>query len=100
MLKKIIDKIKYFYAEKRKLFIIILSSWFVFIILIGVIIGVNKKPDIVPLMPEEENAMISNDIIKNDDKKIIEGEMLSTKNNLSFEELERSRNYVESRKNK
>ena len=100
MLKKIIDKIKYFYAEKRKLFIIILSSWFVFIILIGVIIGVNKKPDIVPLTPEEENAMISNDIIKNDDKKIIEGEMLSTKNNLSFEELKRSRNYVESRKNK
>ena len=100
MLKKIIDKIKYFYAEKRKLFIIILSSWFVFIILIGVIIGVNKKPDIVPLTPEEENAMISNDIIKNDNKKIIEGEMLSTKNNLSFEELERSRNYVESRKNK
>ena len=100
MLKKIIDKIKYFYAEKRKLFIIILSSWFVFIILIGVIIGVNKKPDIVPLTPEEENAMISNDIIKNDDKKIIEGEMLSTKNNLSFEELESSRNYVESRKNK
>ncbi|WP_157146613.1 hypothetical protein [Brachyspira pilosicoli] len=100
MLKKIIDKIKYFYAEKRKLFIIILSSWFVFIILIGVVIGVNKKPDIVPLTPEEENAMISNDIIKNDDKKIIEGEMLSTKNNLSFEELERSRNYVESRKNK
>ena len=100
MLKKIIDKIKYLYAEKRKLFIIILSSWFVFIILIGVIIGVNKKPDIVPLTPEEENAMISNDIIKNDDKKIIEGEMLSTKNNLSFEELERSRNYVESRKNK
>ncbi|WP_157148231.1 hypothetical protein [Brachyspira pilosicoli] len=100
MLKKIIDKIKYFYAEKRKLFIIILSSWFVFIILIGVIIGVNKKPDIVPLTPEEENAMISNDIIKNDDKKIIEGEMLSTKNNLSFEELEGSRNYVESRKNK
>lgn len=100
MLKKIIDKIKYFYAEKRKLFIIILSSWFVFIILIGVIIGINKKPDIVPLTPEEENAMISNDIIKNDDKKIIEGEMLSTKNNLSFEELERSRNYVESRKNK
>lgn len=100
MLKKIIDKIKYFYAEKRKLFIIILSSWFVFIILIGVIIGVNKKPDIVPLTPEEENAMISNDIIKNYDKKIIEGEMLSTKNNLSFEELERSRNYVESRKNK
>ena len=100
MLKKIIDKIKYFYAEKRKLFIMILSSWFVFIILIGVIIGVNKKPDIVPLTPEEENAMISNDIIKNDDKKIIEGEMLSTKNNLSFEELERSRNYVESRKNK
>lgn len=100
MLKKIIDKIKYFYAEKRKLFIIILSSWFVFIILIGVIIGVNKKPGIVPLTPEEENAMISNDIIKNDDKKIIEGEMLSTKNNLSFEELERSRNYVESRKNK
>ena len=100
MLKKIIDKLKYFYAEKRKLFIIILSSWFVFIILIGVIIGVNKKPDIVPLTPEEENAMISNDIIKNDDKTIIEGEMLSTKNNLSFEELERSRNYVESRKNK
>ena len=100
MLKKIINRIKYFYAEKRKLFIIILSSWFVFIILIGVIIGVNKKPDIVPLTPEEENAMISNDIIKNDDKKIIEGEMLSTKNNLSFEELERSRNYVESRKNK
>ncbi|MEI0532139.1 hypothetical protein R4I97_11325 [Brachyspira pilosicoli] len=100
MSKKIIDKIKYFYAEKRKLFIIILSSWFVFIVLIGVIIGLNKEPDIVPLTPEEENAMISNDIIKNDDKKIIEGEMLSTKNNLSFEELERSRNYVESRKNK
>ncbi|WP_157150367.1 hypothetical protein [Brachyspira sp. SAP_772] len=100
MLKKIIDKIKYFYAEKRKLFIIILSSWFVFIVLIGVIIGLNQKPDVVPLTPEEENAMISNDIIKNDDKKVMEGEILSTKNNLSFEELERSRNYVESRKNK
>lgn len=100
MLKKIIDKIKYFYAEKRKLFIIILSSWFVFIIVIGIVIGLNRKPDIVPLTPEEENAMISNDIIRNDDKKVMEGEMLSTKNNLSFEELERSRNYVESRKNK
>ena len=81
MLKKVIDKIKYFYMQRRKLFIIILSSWFVFIILIGVIIGLTKKPDIVPLTPEEENV-------------------LSTKNNLSFEELERSRNYVESRKNK
>ena len=100
MSKKIVDKIKYFYSEKRKLFIIILSSWFVFIVLIGVIIGLNREPDIVPLTPEEENAMISNDIIKDDDKKIMEGEMLSTKNNLSFEELERSRNYVESRKNK
>ncbi|TXJ47443.1 hypothetical protein [Brachyspira pilosicoli] len=100
MLKKIINRIKYFYAEKRKLFIIILSSWFVFIIVIGIILGLNQKPDIVPLTPEEENAMISNEIIRNDDKKVIEGEMLSTKNNLSFEELERSRNYVESRKNK
>lgn len=100
MLKKIIDKIKYFYAEKKKLFIIILSSWFVFIIVVGIVIGLNKKPDIVPLTPEEENAMISNEIIRNDDKRIMEGEMLSTKNNLSFEELERSRNYVESRKNK
>ena len=100
MLKKIINRIKYFYAEKRKLFIIILSSWFVFIIVIGIVLGLNQKPDIVPLTPEEENAMISNDIIKNDDKKVMEGEMLSTKNNLSFEELERSRNYVESRKNK
>ena len=100
MLKKIINRIKYFYAEKRKLFIIILSSWFVFIIVIGIVLGLNQKPDIVPLTPEEENAMISNDIIKDDDKKIMEGEMLSTKNNLSFEELERSRNYVESRKNK
>ena len=100
MLKKIINRIKYFYAEKRKLFIIILSSWFVFIIVIGIILCLNQKPDIVPLTPEEENAMISNEIIRNDDKKVIEGEMLSTKNNLSFEELERSRNYVESRKNK
>ena len=57
MLKKIIDKIKYFYREKRKLFIIILSSWFVFIIVIGVIIGMTRKPDIVPLTPEEENIM-------------------------------------------
>ena len=100
MLTTIIDKIKYFYGERRKLFILILSSWFLFIVLIGVIIGLTKKPDVVPLTPEEENAMILNDVIKNDDKKIIEGEMLSTKNNLSFEELERSRNYVESRKNK
>ena len=100
MLKKIINRIKYFYAEKRKLFIIILSSWFVFIIVIGIVLGLNQKPDIVPLTPEEENAMISNEIIRNDDKKVIEGEMLSTKNNLSFEELKRSRNYVESRKNK
>ncbi|MEI0580282.1 hypothetical protein [Brachyspira pilosicoli] len=100
MLTTIIDKIKYFYRERRKLFILILSSWFLFIVLIGVIIGLTKKPDVVPLTPEEENAMILNDVIKNDDKKIIEGEMLSTKNNLSFEELERSRNYVESRKNK
>ncbi|MEI0565956.1 hypothetical protein [Brachyspira pulli] len=60
-------------------------------------IGSCTKPKVVPLTPEEENSKAIN-IIEEDDEKVLKGEMLSTKNNLNFEELRYSRNYVESRK--
>ncbi|MEI0670862.1 hypothetical protein [Brachyspira pulli] len=60
-------------------------------------IGSCTKPKVIPLTPEEENSKAIN-IIEEDDEKVLKGEMLSTKNNLNFEELRYSRNYVESRK--
>ena len=64
---------------------------------LGVLIGSCSKPKVIPLTPEEENSKAINNM-KEDEEKIIKGEMLSTKDNLTFEELEYSRNYTENRK--
>ncbi|MDO7021610.1 hypothetical protein Q5M86_12595 [Brachyspira innocens] len=71
--------------------------WLLLTILLGILIGSCSKPKVIPLTPEEENSKAIN-IIKEDEEKILKGEMLSTKNNLDFDELKYSRNYTESRK--
>ncbi|WP_300370406.1 hypothetical protein [Brachyspira sp.] len=92
-----IEKVKNFYKTKKILFFIILSAWLLLVVIFGVLIGFNSKPDVIPLTPEEENSKALNSM-KEDEEKILKGEMLSTKENLSFEELDYSRNFVESRR--
>lgn len=92
LIKSIIEKLK---IKKLYLFAIIIT-WLILTILIGVFIGLNSKPNIMPLSPEEENARIINSL-KHDEEKILKGDMLSTKNNLNFDELEYSRNFIKSR---
>lgn len=90
-------KVKDFYKTKKILFFIILFIWLLLTVLFGVLIGLNSSPNTIPLTPEEENSKAHN-IIKEDEEKILKGEMLSTKENLSFDDLEYSRNFIESRK--
>ena len=92
-----IEKIKNFYNTRRTLFFLIIIVWLLFAVGLGAIIGSCSKPKIIPLTPEEENSKVIN-TMKEDEEKIIKGEMLSTENNLTFEELEYSRNYTENRK--
>ncbi|WP_297208537.1 hypothetical protein [uncultured Brachyspira sp.] len=92
-----VEKIKNFYNTKKKLFFLIIILWLLLTIGIGVLIGSCSKPKVIPLTPEEENSKAVNNM-KEDEEKIIKGEMLSTKNNLDFDELEYSRNYTENRK--
>lgn len=93
------NKIKDFYNSKKKIVYIVVSSWFIFVVFIGVLIGLFSKPKLIGLSPEEENAR-SMKIIKGDDEKIYSGKILSTKNNLDFQSLEYSRNYIKSRNTK
>lgn len=90
------EEIRVFIKTKKRLVYIALASWFLFVILLGVIIGIFSRPKVIPLSPEEENARSIN-IIKGDEENIYSGKMLSTKNNLDFKSLEYSRNYVKSR---
>ena len=92
-----IEKIKNFYNTRRTLFFLIIIVWLLFAVGLGAIIGSCSKTKIIPLTPEEENSKVIN-TMKEDEEKIIKGEMLSTENNLTFEELEYSRNYTENRK--
>ena len=92
-----LEKVKDFYKTKKIFFFIIIFLWLLLTVLMGIIIGSCSTPKVIPLTPEEENSKAVN-IIKEDEEKILKGEMLSTKNNLSFEDLKYSRNYVESRK--
>ncbi|MDO6994362.1 hypothetical protein Q5M87_10115 [Brachyspira innocens] len=92
-----LDKVKDFYKTKKILFFAIIFVWLLLTILLGILIGSCSKPKVIPLTPEEENSKAIN-IIKEDEEKILKGEMLSTKNNLDFDELKYSRNYTESRK--
>lgn len=93
----IFEKVKNFYKSKKILFFIIVCAWLLLTILIGILIGLNSKPNVIHLTPEEENSKSVN-IMKEDEEKILKGEMLSTKENLSLEDLEYSRNFTESRK--
>ena len=93
-----LEKVKDFYKTKKILFFAIIFVWLLLTILLGIWIGSCSKPKVIPLTPEEENSKAIN-IIKEDEEKILKGEMLSTKNNLDFDELKYSRNYTESRKN-
>ncbi|PCG20807.1 hypothetical protein [Brachyspira sp. G79] len=93
-----LEKVKDFYKTKKILFFAIIFIWLLLTILSGILIGSCSKPKVIPLTPEEENSKAIN-IIKEDEEKILKGEMLSTKNNLDFDELKYSRNYTESRKN-
>lgn len=93
-----LEKVKDFYKTKKILFFAIIFVWLLLTILLGILIGSCSKPKVIPLTPEEENSKAIN-IIKEDEEKILKGEMLSTKNNLDFDELKYSRNYTESRKN-
>ncbi|WP_020003861.1 hypothetical protein [Brachyspira innocens] len=92
-----LEKVKDFYKTKKILFFVIIFIWLLLTILLGILIGSCTKPKVIPLTPEEENSKAIN-IIKEDEEKILKGEMLSTKNNLDFDELKYSRNYTESRK--
>ncbi|MEI0604313.1 hypothetical protein R4K55_08835 [Brachyspira alvinipulli] len=92
-----VEKIKNFYNTKKKLFFLIIILWLLLTVSLGVLIGSCSKPKVIPLTPEEENSKAINNM-KEDEEKIIKGEMLSTKDNLTFEELEYSRNYTENRK--
>ncbi|WP_300757066.1 hypothetical protein [uncultured Brachyspira sp.] len=92
-----LEKVKDFYKTKKILFFAIIFVWLLLTILLGILIGSCTKPKVIPLTPEEENSKAIN-IIKEDEEKILKGEMLSTKNNLDFDELKYSRNYTESRK--
>lgn len=92
-----LEKVKDFYKTKKILFFAIIFVWLLLTILLGILIGSCSKPKVIPLTPEEENSKAIN-IIKEDEEKILKGEMLSTKNNLDFDELKYSRNYTESRK--
>ncbi|WP_304332765.1 hypothetical protein [Brachyspira innocens] len=92
-----LEKVKDFYKTKKILFFVIIFVWLLLTILLGILIGSCTKPKVIPLTPEEENSKAIN-IIKEDEEKILKGEMLSTKNNLDFDELKYSRNYTESRK--
>lgn len=90
-----IDKIKNFYETKKALFFtVIISVWLLLTIIIGILIGLYGKSRVVHLSPEEENSRaIAN--MKEDEEKIIKGEMLSTKENLDIEQMEYSKKYVE-----
>lgn len=92
-----LEKVKDFYNTKKILFFAIIFLWLLLTVGVGILIGSCSKPKVIPLTPEEENSKAMN-IMEEDDEKVLKGEMLSTKNNLNFEELRYSRNYVESRK--
>ena len=97
---KIKDFFKNLYETKRVLFLTtIISAWFVLTVLIGILIGFRSKSKVVHLSPEEENSRAVA-AMKEDEEKIIKGEMLSTRNNLDMEQIEYSKNYAKIQKTK
>ena len=100
MIGKIKDFFKNLYETKRVLFLTtIISAWLVLTVLIGILIGFRGKSKVVHLSPEEENSRAVA-TMKEDEEKIIKGEMLSTKNNLDMEQIEYSKNYAKIQKTK
>lgn len=95
-----IDKLRNFYKTKKALFFTsIISVWLILTMVIGILIGLYGKSRVVHLSPEEENSRaIAN--MKEDEEKIIKGEMMSTKENLDIEQMEYSKKYVENKKQK
>lgn len=91
-----VEKVKQFYKTRNILFFIIIFVWLLITTFSGILIASCSKPKVIHLSPEEENSKAVN-IMKEDEEKIIKGEMLSTKENLSFEDLEYSRNFVKNR---
>lgn len=66
----IIEKVKDLYKTKRILFFAIILAWLIFIIFIGILIGLYGNSKVVYLSPEEENARaIAN--MEEDEEKII-----------------------------
>lgn len=94
----IIEKIKTFYERKKALFFAaVISAWLILTIITGILIGLYGKSRVVHLSPEEENSRaIAN--MKEDEEKIIKGEMMSTKENLDMEQIEYSKKYIENKK--
>ena len=86
-------KYRHYYKYKR-IAIIIVSVWFTIIVTFGVISGFMNRPKPIIISPEDENAMAV-DKIESNKRKIESGEMLSTKNNMSFFEIQQSKNYTE-----
>lgn len=88
-----IDKYRHYYKYKR-IAIIIISVWFISTIILGIIFGFRNRAKAIVISPEYENDMIMNKIEANKSK-IGSGVMLSTKDNLSFFEIQQSKNYLE-----
>jgi len=97
MIKKYIlntvDKYRHYYKYKR-IAIIIISVWFISTIILGVIFGFHNRSKAIIISPEYENDMAM-DKIESNKSKIESGEMLSTKDNLSFFQIQQSKNYLE-----
>lgn len=88
------------YLKKYKLIVVIVTvGWLVLSITIGVISGLNNKVEYTALSAEDENAAITEEVNRNISQ-VEDGEMLTTKNNLSLFQIEQSKNYVENLNNK
>ena len=97
---KIKDYFKDFYKTNKILFFsVVIFSWLVLTVLIGILIGFRSKSKVIHLSPEEENSRAVA-TMKEDEEKIIKGEMLSTRNNLDMEQIEYSKNYAKIQKTK
>ena len=79
-------KYRHYYKYKR-LAIIVVSVWFAIIVTLGVISGFINRAKPIIISPEDENATAV-DQIESNKRKIESGEMLSTKNNMSFFEIQ------------
>ncbi len=95
---RFMTKYRHYYKYKR-LAIIVVSVWFTLMVTLGVISGFMNRAKPIIISPEDENAMAV-DKIESNKRKIESGEMLSSKNNMSFFEIQQSKNYTEKLNNK